>query len=67
MARTYNIHLKCGCYISEEGGGGILPCFTEECLSEKYFSLKEKMEKVEKRAKELHAQFYKETQELLDG
>jgi hypothetical protein len=26
MARTYNIELECGCLLSADGGGGMIPC-----------------------------------------
>jgi len=49
MSRTYDIELKCGCWISEDGGGGLMPCdpFGEnsKCVAFKYFKIKRKMKK----------------------
>ena len=28
--RTYDIHLDCGCMISLDGGGGLMPCYYDE-------------------------------------
>ena len=39
--RTYDRKLKCGCMISSDGGGGLIPCFYDEAT-----------EKEEKRCKE---------------
>lgn len=30
MGRTYDRQLKCGCMISSDGGGGVIPCYAEE-------------------------------------
>ena len=35
--RTYDITLSCGCAISRDGGGGLMPCSYEENPDCKYF------------------------------
>lgn len=30
MSRTY-VQLKCGCFVSCDGGGGLIPCNSEDC------------------------------------
>ena len=31
MTRTYNRELSCGCLISSDAGGGLMPCFSDNC------------------------------------
>jgi len=37
MSRTYDIELSCGCLISLDGGGGLIPCSNEDEKNCKYF------------------------------
>ena len=30
MSRTYDIELECGCLISLDGGGGVMPCHYDD-------------------------------------
>lgn len=34
MSRTYDIRLSCGCWLSLDGGGGLIPCFSDNCKYE---------------------------------
>ena len=31
MGRVYDIKLSCGCLISLDGGGALIPCYSEKC------------------------------------
>jgi len=37
--RHYNIRLSCGCLISLDGGGGLIPCFSDDCKYEEEYLL----------------------------
>ncbi len=30
MSRMYTVELECGCLVSEDGGGGLIPCQYED-------------------------------------
>ena len=51
--RTYDRTLKCGCMISSDGGGGIIPCYAE------YGDI---IKKKDREALELHEKYWKEWQ-----
>lgn len=31
MSRIYDRKLECGCLISSDGGGGLIPCLSDNC------------------------------------
>ena len=35
MGRVYDIELSCGCLISLDNGGGLIPCGKEDCKYDK--------------------------------
>lgn len=39
MSREYDIQLTCGCQISLDGGGGLIPCLKDECVFEEEYLL----------------------------
>jgi len=44
MSRIYNIVLHCGCLVSEDGGGGLIPCDTDNCKFTEWINNKNKQE-----------------------
>jgi len=66
-SRTYDRVLKCGCMISSDGGGGLIPCFCEYTKDKKE---RERLMKIheeawdEWRKSEDYKQFLKEVKEL---
>jgi len=36
VCRTYDIVLDCGCMLSLDGGGGLMPCYYDVCSSDEY-------------------------------
>lgn len=39
MSREYEIQLTCGCQVSLDGGGGLIPCLKDECVFEEEYLL----------------------------
>jgi len=39
--RIYDKELECGCMISSDGGGGLIPCLIEECKFKEWIETEE--------------------------
>ena len=42
--RTYDIVLDCGCMVSSDGGGGLMPCYSDACKFDEWMKTPEYQE-----------------------